>query len=197
MVYDEVNKECDWMSVTEQFQNVWGKQMASDSKTIYVKMDRSNILEEGEGKNSAFIRKIKFDSLLINLIRGHPQLFGEGYVKRKPLLLLSKEVVSNINYHVRSGINYLIGHYLILKDTGTATFRCDFLTKFDKDHYDHFVLMGRINAFLGNTTEAKRNFEEAISICERDKNWDIQKNPSAPSIKEIIDFIRKEIESLE
>jgi len=197
VVYDEVNQECYWMSVTEQFNNVWIKQMATDSKTIYIKMDRSNVLEEGEKKNSAFIGKIKHDSTLINLIRGHPQLFGEGYIKRKPLLLLPKEVVSNFNDSVRIGINYLIGHYLILKDIETATFLCDFLTKFDDSHYDHFVLMGRINDVLGNKSQAKLNFEQAISICERDKNWDSKKRPSDPSIDEVIELIRKEIEGLE
>jgi hypothetical protein len=197
VVYDEVNKECYWMSITEQFNNVWSKQMANDNKTIYIKMDRSNVLEEGEKKNSVFISKIKHDSTLINLIRGHPQLFGERYIKRKPLLLLSNDVVSNIKESVRIGIGYLTNHYLILKDIKTATFLCDFLTKFDKSHYDHFVVMGRINAFLGNKLPAKQNFEEAIRILERDKNWDNERNLGDPSIKEIIELIRKEIEGLE
>jgi hypothetical protein len=196
VVYDEVKRECYWMSILEHFNNVWNKQMGNNSKTIYVKMDRSNVLEEGEKQNSAFIRKINFDFAMINLIRGHPQLLGEGYVKRKPLFLLSKEVISNINYSVRSSIHYLIGHYLVAKDIKTATLLCDFLTKFDKTHYDHFVLMGRINAFLGNKSQAKQNFEEAIRICERDKNWDIKKSPRDPSVNEIIESIRKEIEGI-
>ena len=80
---------------------------------------------------------------------------------KKPLLLLSKEAFSNINESVRMGLNYLIGHYLILKDIKNANYLCNFLTNFDKEHYDHFVLMERINAVLGNTSEATG--EDAIN----------------------------------
>jgi len=56
--------------------------------------------------------------------------------------------------------------------------------------------MGRICRSLGKTEEAKESYEEAIEICKRDTRWDTLKNPSDPSIGDIISSIRKEIESL-
>ena len=91
---------------------------------------------------------------------------------------------------------YLITHYLLSNDIKNAYLLCDFLTKVDKSHYDHFVLFGRINKLLGKKEEAKKSFEEAIKICRRDRKWNMLKAPSDPSLEEIIASIEKEMESL-
>jgi len=196
VVYDEINRECYWMSIIEQFSKNWSKKMGTDSKTIYVKMDRSNVLEEGENRNSVFIGKIKESSALINLIRGRPQFLGEGYVKRRPIVYLSNGSMVNIKANIRISMLYLITHYLLSNNIETAYLLCDFLTKFDKSHYDHFVLFGRINKFLGKREEAKKSFEEAIKICKRDKRWNALKAPSDPSIEDLVASIEKEMKSL-
>lgn len=195
VVYDENSGNCYWMSIEHNRKSLIEK-MKSDSETIYIKMDRTHILEKGKNKNEGLIKKIKEDTALVNLLRGHPHFIGKDYVKRIPILYLSKGVVANIKGNIRLSVLHLINHYLLDKDIENAYLLCDFLTKFDKSHYDHFVLFGSINKFLGKKEEAKKSFEEAIRICKRDKKWNILKKPSDLSIEEIIAMIEKEIESL-
>jgi tetratricopeptide (TPR) repeat protein len=195
VVYEENSGNCYWLSVEDNRKSLIEK-MRTDSETIQIKIDRSHILEKGKNKNGEFIRKIEEDIASVNLIRGHPQFIGEGYVKRLPIVYLSKGAVVNIKGNIRTSMLYLINHYLLNKDIENAYLLCDFLTKFDKSHYDHFVLFGSINKFLGKREEAKKSFEEAIKICKRDKEWNMLKKPLDLSIEEIIALIEKEMESL-
>lgn len=195
VVYDENSGNCYWMSI-EDNRNSLIEKMRTDSETIYVKMDRSHMLKKGKNKNDELIRKIREDMASVNLIRGHPQFIGEGYVKRRPIVYLSKGAIVNIKGNIRISMLYLITHYLLNNDIKNAYPLCEFLTIFDKSHYDHFVLFGSMNKILGKREEAKKSYEEAIKICKRDKRWDILKKPSDPSIEEIIASIKKEMESL-
>lgn len=196
VVYDENSGNCYWMSIVRNLQSLIEK-MQTNSKTISIKMDKSHVLEKGENKNDDFIKEVKDAQAWINLFLGHPQLFGEGYVRTLPIVRLAEPTIINIKENIRTSINSLIYHSLLWNDIKTAYFLCEFLTKFDKAHYDHFVTFGQINKFLGKKEEAKKSFEEAIRICKEDKNWNKLKKPSDPSIEEIIALIEKEIENLE
>jgi len=196
VVYDEVNKDCYWMSVIEQFTKSWSKRIGTSSETIYIKIDKSHILEDGQNKNDEFIGRIKEDSFFVGLSRGHPQLLGEGYVRKIPIVSLSKGVMLNLKESIRISALFLIYHYLLNKNLKDAYLLCEFLTKLDQSHYNQFELFGHLNRMLGNKSKARESFKKAIEICEGDKKWDIRKAPSDPSIQEIIASLKKAIKSL-
>lgn len=83
----------------------------------------------------------------------------------------------------------LIYYFFQRRDLENAYLLGEFLTKFDMSHYNHFVWFGQINKKLGRKAEARKNFEEALRICERDINW------TNESMKQIVARIREEIES--
>ena len=196
IVYDEVNKNCYWMSIIEQYSKSWIKRIGTSSEKIYIKMDNSHILEDGKNKNDEFIRKIKEDSFIVGLSRGHPELLGEGYVRTIPLVSLSRDVMLNLKESIRINATYLIYDYLLKKNLKDAYSLCEFLTRFDQSHYNQFELFGDLNGILGNKSKARKSYKQAIEICKRDKKWDIRKAPSDPSIQEIIARIEKKIENL-
>lgn len=195
VVHDENSGNCYWKSIVHN-RNSLIEKLRTNNKTISIRMDKSLVLAKGRNENEEFIRKIKEAQSLISLIYGRPQ-FGEGYVRTLPIAYLSTGVVTNLRENIRASMKFLINNYLLNNDIENAYFLCDFLTRFDKGHYDHFVIFGRINKFLGKTEEARSSFEEAIKICKRDKNWNRLKTPSDPSIEEIIASIVKEIETIE
>lgn len=94
-----------------------------------------------------------------------------------------------IRGNIRMYLYSLVLHYMKTNDLETLHTLCDFLTKFDKSHYNHFVWFGTINRLLGKNEQAKRSFEEALEICERDKTWPRE------SIEKIVTQIKREIES--
>lgn len=195
VVHDENSGNCYWKSIVHN-RNSLIEKLRTNNKTISIRMDKSLVLAKGRNENEEFIRKIKEAQSLISLIYGRPQ-FGEGYVRTLPIAYLSTGVVTNLRENIRTSMKFLINNYLLNNDIENAYFLCDFLTRFDKGHYDHFVIFGRINKFLGKKEEARSSFEEAIKICKRDKNWNRLKTPSDPSIEEIIASIVKEIETIE
>jgi tetratricopeptide (TPR) repeat protein len=199
IVYDEANKNCYWMSIEEHRENLMEKMKANDKRTVYLTIDRTNTL--GAGKNDEFVKRIKEDSVSIsfrlNLIQGTPQFLGEGYVRGIPIIYLPDGLIANIRERIRISLNYLINNYLLKNDIPNAYNLCEFLTKFDRSHYDHFVMFGNICRTLGKTEEACSSYEQAIEICQRDKNWNKLKKPSDPSIEDIIASIRKEMKNLE
>jgi len=170
--------------------------MGTSSETIYIKVDKSHALEDGRNKNDEFIRRIKEDSFIVGLSRGHPELLGEGYVRTIPLVSLSRDVMLNLKESIRINVTYLIYDYLLKKNLKDAYSLCEFLTRFDQSHYNQFELFGDLNRILGNKSKARESYKQAIEICKRDKKWDIRKAPSDPFIQEIIARIEKKIESL-
>lgn len=198
VIYDENAKKCYWMSIEEQRKSLIEKMISAGKKTVYITMDKSNVLEAG--KNDEFIQKIKEDwastVFRLSLYRGTPQLIGAGYVKRRPLLYLAKELRTNIRHRIRVGLDYLITDHLLRNEVADAYSLCEFLTKFDKGHYDHFVVFGKICESLGKVEEACSSYKQAIVICRRDKNWDERKKPSDPSIRDIIASIQKAMKNL-
>lgn len=197
IVYDEMAKKCYWMSIEEKRKDLVEK-LKSGKATVRINLDRSKTLEvDNYGK---FVERIIQDidsiSFRLNLIQGSPQLIGRGYVKGRPILYLSKELVVRIQDRVRIGLDYLVSHYLLKGDIEKAYSCCKFLTEFDKGHYDHFLLFGSICKAQGKNEEACLSYAQAIEICEGDKNWDRLKDHSDPSMKEIIIFIRKKMDNL-
>ena len=191
IVYDENTGNCYWMSIEDYRYTLIEKIFETDSATIYLKIDKSHVLEKGKGKNGEFIRKIKTDLGSIELFRGRPLPKGEGYVKRIPEPPRSKIELVRIKENIRQSLYSLSLYYFLRRDLENAYLLCEFLTKFDKSHYNHFVWFGEINKALGKKAEAKRSFLEALKICERDKNWPRE------SMEKIIAQIKKEIESCE
>jgi hypothetical protein len=45
----------------------------------------------------------------------------------------------------------------------------EFLTKFDKSHYNQFAMLAQIQELQGDRPAALLNWKEALNICERDK----------------------------
>ena len=81
IVYDENSGNCNWMSIEDYRYSLFKKISKTNSKTIYLQLDKSNILEKGRDKNDKFIRKIKEDLGSVKLFQGRPLFKGEGYCK--------------------------------------------------------------------------------------------------------------------
>ena len=58
------------------------------------------------------------------------------------------------------------------------------------------LFLARICNTLGKDDEAEENYDFAIEICKRDKNWNKLKKDTDASIEEIIESIQKEKENL-
>jgi len=196
VVYDGNTENCYWISIVHKLNDLIEK-LQRNRKTISLRIDKSNVLEKGENKNDDFIKKIKEAQALLNLMRGQPTLFGEGYVQTQPPFRLSRGVITNLKDRIRISMNYLINNYLLANDIQQAYFLSDFLTKFDKSHYDHFVVFADINKLLGRRKEARWGIDEAIKICKRDTKWNKLKGAEYPTIEEIIASLEKEKENLE
>jgi len=198
IVYDDTDKNCYWMSIEKQRSKIIERMRSGDTKTVYLAVDRTRILRHD--KNAEFVQRIKEDlkslSFRLNLIRGTPQFVGEGYVKGIPIVLLPENLMANIRHRIRVSMNYLIHNYLLRKEIVSAYNLCKFLTEFDRSHYDHFVLFGNICRSLGKTKEACSSYEQAIEICQRDKNWNKLKKSSDPSIEDIVASIENEMREL-
>jgi hypothetical protein len=129
-------------------------------------------------------------------MRGTPTFIGEGYVKRIPVALLPDNFATAIRDRIRQSMVYLINNYRIRGDFSNAYILCEFLTGFDQSHYDHFVLFGQICTILGKKGAACLSYKKVIEICRRDKNWDLKKQPTDPSINDVIASIEREMRDL-
>ena len=170
MIYDEKEKKCYWTSIEDKRYELLSK-MDGASKTIYIKADKSHILKDGKDRNNEFINKIRDDLVSIGLWQGRPIPKGKEYVKTMPGPPRSLIELRRSKSYLRMNVSSLIEHYMKVGDWNNAAICCDFLTKFDKTHYNHFVWFGRINTIIGNKEEARKSYEEALNICERDKKW--------------------------
>ena len=190
IVYDENSGDCFWRSIEDLRHNLFEKLSKADTETIYLRIDKQEPLERGRGKNNKFITKIKEGQRSVELFRGRPLFKGEGYVRYVPDPPRSEFEVRQTKENIRGSLYSLLIHYLFQqRDMKNAYLLGEFLTKFDKSHYNHFVWFGQINKELGRKTEARKSFEEALKICGRDKNWPKE------SLKQIVSRIKEEIES--
>lgn len=190
VLYDEKTGECYWMSIEDLRYDLLEKIFRTGANTLSISMDRLHTLREGRGKNDEFIKKIKEDRVSIELFSGRPLFKGEGYVRLIPDPPRSKIELRRIRENIRGGLYSLLTHHFFKQgNLKKAYLLGEFLTKFDKWHYNHFVWFGQINKALGDKEEAKKHFEMALRICEKDKNWPRE------SMKHIIDQIKKDIQS--
>jgi tetratricopeptide (TPR) repeat protein len=190
IVYEDETRTCYWMPIEDYRYSLIQKIFTTESKTIYIKMDRSNILEQSRDGNKAFITKVKEDSNSVQLFRGRPQFIGDEYVKKIPPSPRSNAELQQIRETVRACLYSLIQHYLAEHDWETANTYCEFLAEFDKSHFNHFVWLGNIAKALGRTEIAKERFEQALQICRADKNW------PRDSMERIIASIENEMRDL-
>lgn len=195
IVYDMEEEKYYWRSIQRDRENLI-KKLKSPSKTVSINMNKSEIFDQEE-----FVKQVKTDSqstqYSYDLSRGFPQFIGNGYVKKIPLLVLPDWLVHNFELNIRLTLYTLANHYFYFgNNKEKAYFLCKFLTDLDQDHYDHFRLMGRICKSLARTEEAKSYYDQAIDICKRDTNWNKRKEPSDPSIEDLILSIRQEMKGL-
>jgi hypothetical protein len=197
VVYDEISKNCYWFSVEEK-RDTLTEMLALPEKTIYLTMDRTKVLTLD--RNDDFVRRINDDSeslsFRLSLMRGTPQSVGKGYVRKRLTVLMPDGLIVNLRESIRTSLNYLIDNYIHRNDIETAYNFCKFLTTFDKGHYDHFVLLGNICSLLGKREEACSSYGQAIEICKGDKNWNLLKKPTDPSIEDVIASIEKGMRNL-
>jgi hypothetical protein len=188
VVNDENNRNCYWMSIEDHRYDLLDK-LLTGRETVYINMDRNNVLEAGRDRNSSFISKIKDDQLSIALWQGRPRPKGEDYVKKIPSPPRSGIELLRLKANMRMTLYSLVQHYIAGNNLETARLCSQFLADFDKDHYNHFVWLGKINKKLCNSEEAKQNFVQALSICDRDTNWPKE------SMDKLKEEIQKEIEN--
>ena len=190
VVYDENDGNCYYMSIEENRYSLSEKLYKTKAKSIYFKLDRSHTLETGKNQNKEFINKIKEDYYSIELFHGHPLLIGNGYVKKIPNPPRSQVEYVRIKENVRASLYSLIQHQSATNNLEEARIICEFLVKFDKWHYNHFLWLGQIYKKFGQKDLARKYFEEALKICELDKKW------PRKSMNELITIIKNEISSV-
>ena len=191
MVYDDDKKRCYWMSIEELRYLLIEKIFTTDSKTVYLRMDRTYELQQERGLNQDFIDKIKQNTALVQLFRGQAVFRGDGYVGQLPTPPRSELEIVRIKENVRAGLYSLVQHCNVSQDINAAKLYCNFLAEFDLNHYNHFVWLGQINQAEGNHDEAVKNFRRALEICEADKIWPKE------TLQPIIDTIKEQLEKLE
>ena len=176
----------------EEKRVVWECKLRDKSKTIEVTIAKSNELQKNDA-NLEFLRTVNGDTILTHAIHGIPHMIGEGYVKIIPALRLSEIARKNIRHRVRLGFDYLMYDAWLRSNLKEAYEVGKQLAIFDEDHYDHFLFLARIGAQLRlPREEVIENYNLAIEICKRDKNWNTLKKDCDASIEEIIESIEKE-----
>lgn len=172
IVYDDKDGKSYWMSVEDRrYELIDRMKSDSESDSIYIRMDKSQILEDGKEKNELFRSKIISDKYSIQHFHGYPPMRGTGYVRAIPQPPRNIHELTITNDKIRLGLYSVIIHYLGKNDVQTAYLCCEFLTKFDKGHYNHFEWFGLLNSAAGKRVEAESAFKEAIRCFEEDKNW--------------------------
>jgi hypothetical protein len=190
IAYDEPSKQCYWMSMEDKRYELLDK-MKTPSETIYIMVDRSKSLEDKRDANRDFVEKLFENVHSLDMYRGTPRPIGTGYVKRIPLPPTNQLELVNTRESVRMSMYSLIQHYWAVDDLDTAYNCCDFLSKFDRSHYNHFTMLGEISSLRGDKERAKEAFTEALDICERDKNW------PGDSMDKIKEYLKNRLGSVE
>lgn len=169
-VYDDIDNKCYWMSIEDIRYELLSK-MPTEFDTIYVKMDRTHILEDGKYKNESFRGRVLPDRYSIGRYRGYPTSEGLGYVRKTPQPPRNPMELQTTKERIREGLYSLVMYYFT-KDLEIAYTYCEFLTKFDPtSHYNHFEWFGILNALKGRPIDAKIASEKAIQMLEEDSNW--------------------------
>jgi hypothetical protein len=190
LVYDEPRRVCYWMSIERQRYYLIERIFTTDATTIYLTMDRSNVIEQGRDRNQSFIQGIKEDTALVQLFRGQAVFRGDGYVKQVPPPPRTELELGRIKENVRAGLYSLVQYYSATQDLPSAKLLCEFLASFDTDHHLHFEWLGRINAVLGDRPAARANFWKAIEICQHDKKL------SKEELQSMLDSITEGLQKL-
>jgi tetratricopeptide (TPR) repeat protein len=193
IVYDDESGNCYWMSIEDYRYEFLGKVMNEERTTesVYIRLDRSRILEDGKEKNEDFKRKIITDKYSIEQFWGRPQARGDGYVKTLPFPPRNAHELIATRENIRLSLYSLVIHYLGLNDLKESYLYCDFLTKFDHGHYNHFEWLGILNLALKRPEKAKEAFQKALKICLEDKNW------PPDNMKIHLDRLKDELEAAE
>jgi hypothetical protein len=190
VVYDENAKVCYWMSIESHRYDFLPK-LSSSSGTIHIMLDRSKTLTEETNANDAFIDQIKADQGSIMLWMGHPQPKGEGYIKELPPAPRSQQELARVEDNLRMNLYSLVRYCMGSYEWARARDLCEFVTKFDRSHYNQFVMLGQIQEVLGDRRAALLSWKEALGICERDKKWERE------SMDRIKEAIKREIGRIE
>lgn len=170
IVYDENEDRCYWMPVEDQRQSIL-ERLKTSSATIYIRMDRAHVLEKGREANLTFVNKVKDDLISVEMWRGHAQFKGEDYVKTIPDAPRFTIELLRIKENLRMNMYSLVRYYFDTGDLDNAYNCCEFLVRFDRSHYNHFVWFAMVNQLLGRKGPAREYFGKALDICERDKTW--------------------------
>lgn len=191
VVYDDKAGICYWKSI-ESSRYEFLPRVLSDSKKIPITLDRSKVLANKPNANDAFIAQIKADEGSIMLWLGYPQFEGKGYVKKGPRIPRSRYELANAEGNLMATSYSLARYYKDRShDWPKARDLAEFLTKFDRSHYNQFVMLAQIQEVQGDRQAALLNWKEALNICERDKTW------PKKSMDRLREAIKKEIERVE
>lgn len=190
IVFDEKNNYCYWLSIEDQRYEYIKRIFTTDSKTIYITIDDTKLLSAGRN-NGVFRAKIIADQVSLDLFLGLPQFIGNGYVKGLPPIPRSEIELKRIIERIRMNMYSLIQYFFNIGDIQSAYTYCSFLTKIDKSHFNHFYWFAHANKLLGNVSNSRNYYKEAIKICQRDNKW-----PKS-QIEKIIKDIEIEMNSLD
>ena len=171
VVYEDDTKTCYWMSIEDQRYNLIQRIFTTDGKSVYISVGRSDVLEHTRDGNEVFVAKVIQDAYSVRLFRGRPQFIGGEYVKTIPPPHISIVELHQIRETARACLYSLTHHYLARGDLETAYTYCEFLAEFDKNHYNHFVWLGRIAKALGRPAVAEGAYQQALRVCRADKDW--------------------------
>lgn len=134
IVYDNVSKDCYWMSVEDKRNSLIAKLESDVTKTIYLTVDKTKILRQDQ--NAEFVKQIKQDleslDFRLNLMRGTPPFIGDGYVKKTPIVFLPENLLAVIRDRIRLSMEYLIYNHLFRGNISNAYVLCKFLTRFER-----------------------------------------------------------------
>ena len=179
VIYDISEDICYWISV-EDNRETWKRNLEKNNKTITLKVQKSQTLRKANRINIEFIQKIKNDTIRVSIANGIPEVIargGKGVTPNYgffdfPNIELSENAQKSFKKKIRFSLNFLVKDQCSKKCWPEAYRLCKILTDFDKDHYDHFELMGDICVQLGKSDEAITYYDIAIDVFRRDPNWD-------------------------
>jgi len=189
VVYDENDGNCYWLAIEDIRYDLLQKLSKPNSNSIYITVTKNNKLLTGKRQNESLVEKIKEDKNSIDRFLGFPPFKGEGYLKSLPEPPQSLSEYKRIKENTRANLYSMMQYHSSAGEDDEVYSYCEFLTKMDKSHYNHFVWFGILNKKKGNSNIAKEHFKKALEICKADKIWPEE------SMKNIIEYIKNEIDN--